>query len=110
MATQMSLQLLYLTCQLLQKWNRRRVDDRVNRVQSQPVDVIIAQPHERVIAKETADFVAIRPVEVERISPRRVMARGKVRTEHGQVIATRSEMVVDDIEQYGEPALVAGVD
>ena len=47
--------------QLLEEVNRGAIDQRVDRVQAQAVDMIIAQPHERVVAKEPSDLKQIAP-------------------------------------------------
>ena len=45
------------------------------------VDVVLAQPVERVVDQEAAHLVAARAVEVDRLAPRRAVAVGEVRPE-----------------------------
>src|SRR5690606_29439152 len=95
---------------LFQKMNRRQIDERMHRVQAKAVDVIVAQPHERVIDKKAPDLVAARSVEIDGRPPRRVIAIRNVRPKSVQVIPGRSEVVIDDVENHGETAMVTGID
>src|SRR5918993_2636061 len=87
-----------------------RVDKSVDRVEPEPIEVIVTQPHQGVVAEESADFVASRAVEIHRIAPGRVMAMSEVRPEPAQVISSRPEVVVYDVENHRETMAVAGVD
>ena len=96
--------------QLLEKMARRGVDQRMHRVEPEAVEVVVAQPHQRVVAEEPADLVAAGVIEIDRVAPRRVVAVGEIRAEPAQVVAGRSEVVVDDVENDRQAAGVAGVD
>src|SRR2546427_3945505 len=89
---------MYLGGQLLEDVQRRIVDDRVHRVQSQAVDVVITNPHQRVLHNEATDLVAAVPVEIERGPPGGPMSIGEVRAEIAKVVAHRARVVVDDVE------------
>ena len=67
------------------------------------------QPHQRVVDDVPPDGPGVHSVEVDPVTPV-VAALGEVRAESRQVVATRSEMVVDDIQDHGEPVAVGGVD
>jgi hypothetical protein len=96
--------------QLLQKRRRRAIDQRVHRVQPQAVDAEVAQPLRGVVQQERAHAVAAGTVEVDRVAPRRLRGVGEVGPEARQVVPVRSEVVVDDVQDHGEPARVARVD
>ena len=87
--------------QLFQKRNGRSVDDCVHGIQAQSVDVIVAEPHDCVVAKKAAHFVAVGPVEIKCRTPRRRVTIGKIRTKLRKIVAAWAQMVVDDVEQYG---------
>src|SRR3712207_3283972 len=85
---------LDLALKLLEEVGRRRVDDRVDRVQPECVDVEVAQPHQCVVDEEATDFVSVGVVEVDRLSPRRAVLVREIRSELAQVVARRAEVVV----------------
>jgi len=69
-----------------------------------------AQPHQRVVEEEAAHLVGVRVVEVHRRTPGGRVGVGEVRPEARQVIPVRPEMVVDDVHDDADPALMARVD
>src|SRR3954447_21793846 len=97
MPSQMRRQVLDFRRQLLKKGNRRCIDNCMDGVEPQPIHVIIAQPHDCIIAKEAADLVAVRTIEIETRSPRRRVLVRKVGAKLRQVVATWSKMVVYDV-------------
>ena len=105
----LALQRIHLGRQLLQDVHRRGVHDGVDGVDPEPVQVIVPQPHERVVAEEPAHLVAIGTVQVHRVSPGSAVAVGEVRAEPAQVIPLRAEVVVDHVQEHGEAPGVAGV-
>ena len=90
---------------------RAVVEDGMNRIEAQPVEMKFVEPVERVVDEEIAHWPAPRPGEVDRGPPRRLVALGKkIGRVPRQIISFRSEMIVDDIEEHGEAAGVAGFD
>src|SRR5688572_29997335 len=89
---------------------RRGVNQRVDRVQPEAVEVVVAQPHQRVVAEEPADFVASRIIEIHGVAPWGVVPMGEIRAEPAEVIACRPEVVVHDVENHREATGMAGVD
>src|ERR1700691_3196919 len=79
-------------------------------IQSQPVDSIIAQPHQRVVAKKSANLVAVSIVEVKRLAPWRAISIGKVRTEFAKVVPLRTQVIVNDVENDAEAVPVRRID
>ena len=73
--------------ELLKKVNRGAVDEGVDGVEAQAVDVIVAQPHEGVVAEEAADLVAAGVLEVDGVAPRREVIGGEVGAELAGVVA-----------------------
>src|SRR5579864_9800747 len=96
--------------ELFEDMDRRVVDDGVNRVQPQPVDVVVANPHGGVVDHEPAYLVAAGSVEVDAPSPKRPVAPAEVRAELGKKVAGRAEMVVDHVEDHRETGTMAPVD
>ena len=89
--------------------HRARIVDRVDRVDTEAVDVELADPHAPVLDHVAAGAVGARAVVVHRRAPRGLRAIGEVRAELGQVVSLGAEMVVDDIEEHRQAARVAGV-
>ena len=97
--------------QLLQQMLRAVVEDGMHRVQPQAVEVELLDPVEGVVDDEFAHRAAVRPVEVDRRAPWRLVAIGEgLRRNRVDIGAFRSEMVVDDVEQHHQPAGVGGFD
>src|SRR5690606_25840720 len=108
--TQPRAERLDLESELLEKMNRRVIHDRMHGIDPQAVEVILGQPHERVVTEISAHLLAPIAVEVDGIPPRGAIAACEVRTETLQMIPDRPEMVVYDVEQHGEPACMTGID
>ncbi len=96
--------------ELLQEGGGAGVDDGVHGVEAEAVEVVVAEPHQGVVAEEPADLVAVRAVEVERVAPGGVVAVGEVGGELRQEVARRPHVVVHDVEDHAELVGVAGVD
>ncbi len=96
--------------ELLEEVRRRVVHERVHRIQAQRVDVVVAEPHERVVDDVLADGAGVLAVEVEAGSPRVRRRLVEVRAVDGQVVPRRAEVVVDDVLHHAEAAGVARVD
>ena len=88
----------------------RIVEQGVDGVEAQPVNVVVAQPHQGVVDEVAAHFVAAGTVEVDGIAPGRLVVAGEVGAVDAQVVAIGPEVVVDHVEDHGEATLVAGVD
>jgi len=99
-----------LARELLEHVQRRAVEDRVHRIDAQPIDVVVLDPCAGIVEHEPPHLVAAAAVEVDGLTPRRGVAIGEIRAEAPQVVAGGPEMVVDHVQQDGQPALVAGVD
>ena len=85
-----------------------RVEDRVDRVQSQTVDPEIANPLHGALADPLADRLAR---VVNRPAPGRLVLVGEVRPERLQCLyARRADVVVDDVEDDREPGFVRRVE
>src|SRR5690606_9916104 len=84
------------------------VEDRVDGVEAEPVDVELLEPVERVLDEEVADRAALRAVEVDPVAPGRAVAPGEELRVGAEIVPLGSEVVVDDVEEKGEAARVAG--
>ena len=83
------------------------VEDRVHRVEPQPVDVVVAHPQLGVLDRPLA-HAALRVV--DRVAPERVVAVGEVRPERGDRLGAGADVVVDDVEDDAEALRVRRVD
>ena len=80
----------------------------MDRVEAQPVHVVGVQPHPRIVAEEGPDD---RIVERDRRSPRRLLGRGEERLGIVvEIVPSRAEMIVDDVEHHAEAALMGRID
>ena len=86
------------------------VEDGVNRVQPQTVHAKITHPHPRVVDDKLPHGIAVRAVVVDGPAPRSAVAIGKVGAVVGKVVSFGTEMVMDHVENHGQPGLVGGVD
>src|ERR1700722_20774775 len=89
---------------------RAEIKDSMHGIQAQSVEVILLKPVERVVDEETADLIAGRAVKVDCLSPGTLIATGEVRTIFAEIVPFRSQMVVNNVEGYGESVLVSGID
>src|SRR5205823_14468187 len=69
----------------------------------------LIDPHQSVVNEEPSHVIAVRPVEIERAAPRRLVAVREIRSVLPQIISLGAEMVVDDVERHRETALMRGV-
>src|SRR6267142_5822745 len=97
------------TGQLLEKIRRRGIDDRMHGVESQPVEMIVAQPHEGVVTEKSSYLIAKRSVQVDGCSPWSRVAVGEIGTETVQVVSSGSQVVVNNVKNNGQAARMAGV-
>src|SRR5271170_2303772 len=89
---------------------RAEIVDAIDGVQAQAIDAKFFQPIQGVGDEKIADWSALRAVKVERGSPRRAIARGEVAAKLAEVISLRAKMVVNHIENHGQPASMSGID
>ena len=99
----------HLDRHLLEQVQLGLVVQRVHGVQPQPVDVVVGEPHPHVVEDQPAHLGRALAVEVHQVAPG-VAALLEVGAELRQVVAGRSEVVVDDVLDDAEPGRVAAVD
>src|SRR5919202_3227955 len=96
---------------LLNQMHRAIVDNCVRRVEAQAIHVIFMRPIERVVNEEAAHRLTAGPIEIERIAPRGMVARGKVLGRKvPQVVARRTQVVVDDILDHRQALRMSRID
>ena len=84
---------------------------RVHRIKTQPVKMIFFEPVKRIVNEIVAHRPVMRAPEIDCGSPGRVVALSKeIGRDRRQVISLRTKMIVNDVEQYGEPAEMARLD
>src|SRR6266404_7288120 len=92
-----------------EKRKRAGIKDSVNGVEPQHINMESFQPVESVFDEKAAYVIAFGSVKVQRRSPRRLVMLGKIRTIFAQIIAFRSEVVVDDVQRHGEAPRMRGI-
>src|SRR5580765_3926366 len=95
--------------QFSEKRNRARIKDSVNGVEPQHINMKILQPVESVFDEEVANVVAVRAIKVQGRSPGRLVIFRKIRTILAEIIAFRSEVIVDDVQSHGEAPRMRGI-
>ena len=70
----------------------------------------LSDPIESIMDDVHADLVAVRPVVVDRASPRSSVPVRKVGAELAQIISFRSKVVIHYIQYDGDALFMAGVD
>src|SRR5579872_73403 len=91
----------YLFSQLRENVRPGIVYNCVYGIESQPVEVILLQPIQRIVNVEIAYRTAVRTIEVDRLSPWSFVPLGKeLRRIQPKVIALRTEMVIDHIQKH----------
>ena len=100
----------HLDRHLLQQVQVGAVGECVYGVDSQPVHVIVVEPHQRVVEDVAPYLGRAVTVQVDQRAPRVRALRLQVRPEQRQVVARRAEVVVDHVLDHAEPGGVAAVD
>src|SRR5580692_10178224 len=87
------------------------IDDGMNGIEAEGVKVIFIEPVKRVVNEEIADRAAVGSVEVDGVAPRRVMTVGEeLWCVLVQVIAFRTEVGVDNVEEDHQAVGMGGLD
>jgi len=82
--------------------DRIETEDRVDGIEAQAVESIVAQPHQRIVDDEAAHRIAVRPVVVDGRAPVGLIAIGEIRSVPRQIISIRPQVVVDHIQQHAD--------
>ena len=90
--------------QFVEKMARGKVENAVNSVYSQGINVKLAHPVNSVVDEELPNLIAMRAVKINCGPPRRSVSFREIRSEIGQVVALRAEVVVNHIQDHGQPA------
>jgi hypothetical protein len=87
------------------------VDDRVNRVQTQSVEMVFGQPVESVVDEEVPHDSAVEAIEVDAVSPgSRVPISEELWRVGPEIISFRAKVVVNNIQQNHESAFMGTLD
>src|SRR5208282_2807919 len=89
----------------------RLIENRLRRVEPQPVEMILGDPIARIGDEEFARRAGIGTVEIDGLTPFVVVAIGEIsRGEQFEIVSVRAEMIVDDVEDHGDPESMGAVD
>src|SRR5208337_522619 len=84
------------------------VKDRIHRVQTQTVKMVLGQPIQGVVNEEVPNGPAFCSIEVDGIAPWRMMTIGeKLRSVKAEIISFRTKVVVDDVQENHHAAAVS---
>jgi len=108
LAVQPGRQRLHLGREFFEKVQGPVIFQRVHRVQPEPVQVVIPQPHQRVADQERPDLIRTRLVQVDRRPPGRHMRLGEIGPEVAEPVAD-ADVVVHHVEHDGQAARVTSV-
>ena len=89
----------------------RSIENCLRRVEPQPVEMILVDPIARIGDEEFARRPGIGTVEIDGLTPFVVVAIGEIGLgERFEIVSVRAEMVVDDVEDDGDPESMGAVD
>src|SRR5262245_35709560 len=86
------------------------IDDRVHRIDAQSVEMKLIDTHQSILDEKLPDVIAMRSVEIQGHAPRGLVSIGEIRSELAQIVSFGAEVVVDDVEDHGQPTLMRSVD
>ena len=95
---------------LFEECSRGRIHNRVDGVESKRVDVEFRNPLQSILDEISPNFVAASTVEIDSLSPGRLVEVREIRTEIRKVISLRAKMVVNYIEDNSHSLLMARID
>ena len=92
---------------LIEQHRTARLNDRMNGVEPQPVETVGVKPMQCVFDRKLTD---LRDPIIDCIAPRCLSFGEERRRVAAEVISLRTEVVVNDVKEYHQPAMVCGVD
>src|SRR5215813_2640558 len=78
----------------------RVIEDGMHSIEAKGIDMKIGDPFDCIRDEKMAHFVAVRIVEVERLSPGCLISIGKIRTELRQIISFGTNVVIDNVKNH----------
>src|SRR5450432_299654 len=93
----------------LEDVRRRIVLDGLHGIQTQTVEMIVMDPVARVLGYIVADAFGSGLIVIYGFAPRRGVLVSEIRTEHAQVIAFITQVVVNHVKDHGEPEFMGCV-
>ena len=96
--------------ELLQERPGRLIGDGIDGVEAEAVDVEVLDPLTGALHEQVADLVAAGAGHVDGVAPRRAGRVDEVGAVAGEDVALRAEVVVHDVDDDAEAAVVGGVD
>src|SRR3954452_1580451 len=100
---------LHFPRHIFEEMKCRVIDEGVYSVKPKAVEMVVAQPHERVINEESAYFVASVAIEIHGGAPRRLVLLGVIRSEAAQIVPNRTEVVINHVEQHRDSLFMTGI-
>ncbi len=87
---------------LLQEMAGAEIENALYGVNPQGVNVVLRHPVAGVVDEIAPHLIAVRPVKVDCLSPRRLVPVGEIGREAPQVVPLGTEMIVDHVEDNGQ--------
>src|SRR5262249_43881045 len=100
---------LHVARKFLDDVRLRTVVDRLDCIEAQSVDVVLANPVKSVLDYILSNLLTVFTVVVDCVAPHRVIAIGEVRTELPQIVSFGAKVVVDDVEYDCEAGAMCGI-
>src|SRR5271154_567529 len=89
----------------------RSIENCLRRVEPQSVEMILVDPITRIGDEELAHRARIGTVEIDRFTPVVFVTVSEIsRGEQFEIVSVRAEMVVDDVEDDGDPERMSAID
>ena len=82
----------------------REIEHGMDGVETQGIDMKVAEKVDRILDKVAAHLVAAGAIQVDRCAPRRLVAVGEVGAILAQIVALGAQVVVDHIQDHRDPA------
>src|SRR5438093_11263101 len=79
-------------------------------IQAKRIEVVIRNPFQRIGNEKVPDLIAVSIIKVQGRSPRRLVPIRKIWRKLREIISLGANVVVYDVEDRCEAALVAGID
>src|SRR5688572_6202478 len=100
---------MHCFCDFVQEMLGTFVNDGVNGIQTKPVEVVLAYPVDSIVDDQTANSITVHSIVVDGRAPRGLMPVSKYWAVKREIISVWSKVVVDNVEQYGDAALMGSI-
>src|SRR3569833_991323 len=108
-AAQMCGKPVYLRGKLFEKMHRRPIVKGMYRIQAKAVEMVLPKPHQSVLEQKATCLLTAFLIQIHSRAPRCLISLSEVRPETAQIVSRRPKMVINHIEQHGQPTRMARI-